>query len=147
MPSTSSATLYWVLPMWAAGKVVGDDFWKHPSPAHHAKQRAAGAVRAAAMCLPTGCRSWRHRAFALKLNFRFVFPIVAFFKHHLIRADLPFVLERDSQVEENFVWAWLCQIYLSPFAFCTSFPRSSLPLLSRALQSDQLLLEEQEQWI
>lgn len=134
-------------PCWDAGRVLGDDFWKQPCPAHPAEQRTAGTVQVAATCLPAGCQSWHHCAFALKPDFRFVFPIVAFLKRHLIRADLPFVLERDSQVEENFVWAWLCQIYLSPFGFCISFLRSSLPLLSQVLQSNWLLLEEQQPWI
>lgn len=47
--------------------------------------------------------NFRAVAAALKPSSRFVFPIVAFFKHHLIRVVLPFVLERDSQVEENLV--------------------------------------------
>lgn len=60
-------------------------------------------MRTAVACLPASRRSRRYRAFALKPDFRFVFPIVALFKRRLIRADLPFVLERESQVEENFV--------------------------------------------
>lgn len=85
--------------------MLGDDFWKQPCPAHPAEQRAAGTMRAAATSnVPA---RWLPEltplAFALKPDFRFVFPIVAFLKRHLIRADLPFVLERDSQVEENFV--------------------------------------------
>lgn len=47
--------------------------------------------------------NFRAVAAAQKPSSRFVFPIVAFFKHHLIRVALPFVLERDSQVEENLV--------------------------------------------
>jgi len=47
----------------------------------------------------------RLQAAALEPGSRFVFPIVALFQPHLIRVDLPFVLERDSQVEENLVWA------------------------------------------
>lgn len=46
--------------------------------------------------------NFRAVAAALKPSSRFVFPIVAFFKHHLIRVALPFVLERDS-LEENSV--------------------------------------------
>lgn len=47
--------------------------------------------------------NFRAGAAALKPDFRFVFPIVAFFKHYLIRVALPFVLERDIQMEENLV--------------------------------------------
>lgn len=89
---TSSAVRCGVLPVGA-----GRRFRRRPSPAHRAERRAAA-------CLPPAAKAEATAPALLMPDFRvFFFLIVAFFQRHLIRADLPFVLERDSQVEENFV--------------------------------------------